>query len=221
MTGGLGQEARGGEHGGQADGDVEEEPDAPGQRLGQHAADDQPGGGADAGQRSVGRHRPRALLAFGKARRQQRQGGGRQRGGAHALHGACGDHGDLGLREPDAQRRDGEQADAGDERPSSAEQVADARAEQQQAAEGQGVGVLHPGQAGRRQAQLAMDARQRGHQDRDVDEDQQVAGEDDRQHHAAGLAGRRGHRSVATRRGSCAAPMASSCSGVQAVSVTA
>src|SRR3954447_9371907 len=48
-----------------------------------------------------------------------------------------------------------------DEGASAAEQVAGARAEQQQAAEGQGVGVLRPRQAGVREPQIGVDARQR------------------------------------------------------------
>ena len=43
-----------------------------------------------------------------------------------------------------------EHRQAGDEHPAAAEQVAEPGAEQQQAAEDQRVGVLHPGQPGRR-----------------------------------------------------------------------
>jgi hypothetical protein len=41
---------------------------APGQQLGQRAAEDQAGGGAEPGQRAIGGHRPRRLLALGEAR---------------------------------------------------------------------------------------------------------------------------------------------------------
>ena len=60
-------------------------------------------------------------------------------------------------------------------------QGAGAGAEEQQAAEGEQVGVLHPGQRDRREAQRRVDLRQRGDDDRDVEHDHQVAGEDDRQ----------------------------------------
>ena len=58
-----------------------------------------------------------------------------------------------------------------------------ARAEQQQAAEGQGVGVLDPGEAGGREAEGGVDVGQGGDDHRDVEDDHQVAGEDDREHH--------------------------------------
>ena len=181
---GLVEVAGRGDDRGEADRHVEEEAVAPRQRLGQRAADDQARGGADAGQRAVGGHRARALLALGEARRQQRQRRRRQRGGADALHGAGGDHPSRRLRQADGQRGGGEQADAEHERAPAPEQVTGARAEQQQPAERQRVGVLRPRQAGVAETQVGADAGQRRHQDRDVDQDQQVAGEDDRQHHA-------------------------------------
>ena len=45
---------------------------------------------------------------------------------------------------PTSEGGGGEQRDAGDEHPAASEQVAGAGAEQQQAAEGEQVGVLHP-----------------------------------------------------------------------------
>ena len=130
-------------------GDVEQEPVAPRQRLGQRAADDAARRGPDAGQRAVGGHRARPLRPFGKLADSSASVDGRQRGGADALHGAGGDHPRRRLRQAHGQRRRGEQADAEHERAPAAEQVAGARAEQQQAAERQRVGVLRPRQAGR------------------------------------------------------------------------
>ena len=54
---------------------------------------------------------------------------------------------------PPSERAHGEQGDAEQERAAAAEQVSGAGTEQQQTAEGQDVGVEHPGQAGAREAQ--------------------------------------------------------------------
>jgi hypothetical protein len=190
MAGGLVEESgRGGDRR-KADGQVDQEAHAPRQQLGQRAAEDQAGGGAEPGQRAIGGHRPRPLLALGEAGRQQREGGGSQRCGADALHGARSDHPGRRLRQPNGQRRGGEQPDAEHERAPAPEQIAGARTEQQQPAERQRVRVLRPREAGVREPEVGADTRQRRHQYRDVDQDQQVAGQDDRQHHAPPLLGR-------------------------------
>jgi hypothetical protein len=67
---------------------------------------------------------------------------------ADALRGASGEHRGRRLREPDRQRRGREQRDPGDEGAPAPEQVTGGRADQQQAAERQRVGVLRPRQAG-------------------------------------------------------------------------
>ena len=210
---GLCQHARGGQDRRQPDGHVEKEAPAPRQRAGQHTAGDQAERRADAGQRAVGRHRARPLRALGKARRQQRQRRRRQRRGSDPLHRSGGDHPARRLRQADQQRRDGEQPDAQHERPPSAEQVAGTRSEQQQAAERQRVGVLRPGQARGREAEVAMDGRQRRHQDRDVEQNQQVAGEDHREHHAA-LLGRAAHPRSSSSAGTRRSVVARACSEV-------
>ena len=84
----LVEHARGGDDRRDADGDVEQEPVAPGQGGGQHAAEEQPGRGADTRERAVRGHRPHPLRPFGEVRRQQRERRGRERGGADALRGA-------------------------------------------------------------------------------------------------------------------------------------
>ena len=70
--------------------------------------------------------------------------------------------------------RRGEDRDAGEEGAAPAEQVAGPGTEQQQAAEGQGVGVEHPGQAGVGEAQRALDVRQRDVHDGRVQHDHQL-----------------------------------------------
>ena len=140
------------EHG-EADRHVDEQHPAPRHPLGEHAAGDQADGGAADRDGGVEAERPRALAALGEHRREQ---GERRRGGERAA---------------DALRRRGRRAAAAGRartrRRSEArmkiamparkirrrpEHVAGAGAEQQQAAEGQRVGVEHPGQVGRREA---------------------------------------------------------------------
>ena len=122
-----------------------------------------------------------ALGALGEADRQQgegRRGGDR---GADPLQGAGAEQPGRRLGDAAEHRGEGEEGDAGDEDLAAAEDVTGAGAEQQQAAEGQRVGVLHPGEAGGREAEVLVDARQRRDHDRDVEDDHQVAAEDDRE----------------------------------------
>ena len=82
---------------------------------------------------------------------------GRGDRGADALQRAGGEQPGRRLGEPAEQRGEGEEGDAGHEDPAPAEDVAGAGAEQQQAAEGQGVGVLDPGEAGGREVEVLVD----------------------------------------------------------------
>ena len=75
----------------------------------------------------------------------------------------------------------GEQADAGHEDPTPAEDVAGAATEQKQATEGQRVRVEHPGQAGGGKVQAVLDVRQGDVDHRCVQHDHQLAGDDDGQ----------------------------------------
>ena len=95
----------------------------------------------------------------------------------------------LRLREAAEQGGADEQAEPGDEDAAPAEQVAQACAEQQQAAEGQRVGVLHPGQPGGREAEIGVDLGKGGDDDRRVEHDHQLDGEDDREDDGGGFRG--------------------------------
>ena len=75
---------------------------------------------------------------------------GREHGGAHPLEAAGGDQGGLVGGEAAEQAGRGEQREAEQEDPPSAEQVGQPPAEEEQAAEGQGVGGHHPLEARRR-----------------------------------------------------------------------
>ena len=159
-----------------ADRHVDEQAPAPRRPRREHAAEDEPDAAAAGGDRAVGGERAQALAALAERDRQQGERGRRGDRGADALHRAGGEQPALGLREAAGQRGEGEDRDAGDEHPPAAEDVAGAGAEQQQAAERQRVGVLHPRQARGREVQRALDVRQRGDDDRDVEDDHELAG---------------------------------------------
>jgi hypothetical protein len=80
--------------------------------------------------------------------------------------------------EPSRHRRQGEQGDPGDEGAAAAEEVAGTGAEEEQAPEGEGVGVEHPGQARAREPERRLDLRQGDVHDRRVEHDHELAGED-------------------------------------------
>jgi hypothetical protein len=138
------QEASARNRGGDREEDRHVQAPAPVEHLGERAAEQQADGAAHAGDPGVDPERLAALGGVGERRGQQRQRGGceqraegtLQRPGRHehaeALRGA-------------AQRRGaGEPEQAADERPLTAEQVGDAAAEEQQAAERQRVRGDHP-----------------------------------------------------------------------------
>ena len=77
-----------------------------------------------------------------------------------------------------------EQDDAGDEDPASAEDVTGAAAEQQQAAEGERVGVDDPLQAGAGEAERVLDVRERDVDDGRVEHHHELGGGDDHQRQA-------------------------------------
>ena len=141
----------GGGHG-RRDGDrhVDQQRPAPGGVLGQHAAEDEADGGAAAGDAAVDAEGAGPLLGLGEGDREQREGGGGHDGGEGALQGpGAEEHGRV-LGQPAEGRGAGEAEQADDEHPLAPEVVGDAAAEQQQAAEGQGVGGQHPLAVGRR-----------------------------------------------------------------------
>ena len=117
---------------------------APGQVLGQDPAEHQADRAAGAHDRAVDAERPAALLRVGERRGQDRQGRGREERAEHALRGAGRDqHAEAGRRAADG-RCGGEAQRAGQEHVPAADQVAQPPAEQQQAAEREGVGGHHP-----------------------------------------------------------------------------
>ena len=72
------------------------------------------------------------------------------------------------------QRRSAEEGDAGEEHAATPEQVGGAAAEQEEAGEGERVGVDDPLQPGVGETEAAVDRRQRHVHDRDVEDDHEL-----------------------------------------------
>ena len=98
------------------------------------------------------------------------------------------------------QRGEGEDGQADLEGAAAAEDVAEAAAEEQQAAEGERVGVEHPGQPGRAEVEGGVDVRQGDVHDGRVEDQHQLGHEDDRDA-GGGAAGVRREVGRAGRRG--------------------
>ncbi len=207
---GLGQGARGQQGDQKPDRHVHEQHPAPGEVGGEHAADEQADGRAGDAHGGVDAHGPVAFPALREVGRDQRQSGRRDDRTAHALQGARGQQPGLGVGETAEQRGDREQDDPGDEDPLAAEDVAGPAAEQQQAAEGQRVGVDDPLQAGAGEAERGLDVRQRDVDDGGVQHHHELRGGDDQQGQAqmpVSGAGRPGGPALddGTARGRCRA----------------
>ncbi len=185
----LGEEP-GAEQHDQADRDVDEEHPAPVEVVGQRAAQQQADRGAEARHGRVHAHGPVARLALGKVRGDQGQGGRRGDGGSDTLQDAGADQESLVRGEAAEQRGEGEHRDADAEHAAPAEQVASPAAQQEQAAEGQGIRVDHPGQVRRRDAEVGLDARQGDVRDRAVQDDHQLGRGDDEEGQPEVMSGR-------------------------------
>jgi hypothetical protein len=90
---------------------------------------------------------------------------------------------------PPSREPEGEDGEAGDERAPSAEHVAEAAAEQQQPTERERVGVEHPGERRRREAEVGSDIGQGDVHDGHVENQHQLHREDQGQAHRRATAG--------------------------------
>ena len=171
--------ARSRDHG--ADRDVDEQHPAPGQVGGEQAAGDQADRGAADAHRGVDAHRPVARGSFGEGGGDQGQRGRRDDRAADSLQCAGGQQPCLGGGEPASQRRYREQDDPGDEHAAPAQDVTGPAAQQQQAAEGQRVGVHDPFQARARKPERMLDMGKRDVHDRRVKHHHQLCGGDNDQ----------------------------------------
>ena len=179
---GLAEVAPSAEHQSHPDGHIHEKSVAPGKPAREDAAEHEAYAGTDAGSGCVVCERARALGSRGEVRHQQCQRRRHQDRRADTLDRARGNQPDSGLRQADRQRRGSEESEPANEHAAPAEDVARARAKQQQPAKGERIGVLHPGEVDVREPEVPADLRQPGDHDRDVEHDHEVARKDDREH---------------------------------------
>ncbi|MEO9174270.1 MAG: hypothetical protein ABI317_02065 [Gaiellales bacterium] len=183
--GGIGQEAASRLEGDQrADRDVHEEDPAPVERVGEHTADDRPGAAAGSGHGAPHTERSLSLGTVAERRHENGEDARRHDRTAHALDRPRGDEKAGRRGERAGERREREHDDAGDEHPLPAEQIARTPAEQQEAAEGDGVGVHHPLQSADREAEVIADRGQRDVDDRHVEQHHELRGADEGEDHS-------------------------------------
>ena len=160
---------------------------------GQYAAQQQARRAAGAGHRRVDAKRPVAFPAFGEVGGDQRQRGRRDHRAADALHRPGGKQPRLARGEAAEQRRGRKQQQPEHEHPPPAKDVTGAAAEQEQAAEGDRVGVHHPLQSAAGEAKCLLDVREGNVHDGRVEHDHELGGGDDQQSQAeAAVAAGRG-----------------------------
>ena len=146
----------------------------PAEAVGEDAAEQDARGAAGAGDGAPDAERLVALGAVAERRRDDRERGRRDDRGAEALGRAGGDQLGFVRREAGGERRRGDEQEPGDEHPPSAEQVGQAPAEQQEAAEGEDVGVHHPGEVLLREVERLADRGQGDVHDRGVKDDDEL-----------------------------------------------
>ena len=160
----------GDDHGADGDRQVEEEDRAPGDVLGQRAADRRPD--RERQRRDAGPQADRlAALSGRERRRDDRQGAGHHERAADALERAARDEPFLSRREADQRARAGEHDHAEQEHPAAAEDVAEPAARDEQHRERQRVRVDGPLERRDRRAEVVLDRRQRDVHDRVVEHD--------------------------------------------------
>jgi hypothetical protein len=167
---------------------VDEQHPAPRQPRGEHPAGEQADGPAGPGHRREHPEGPVALAALGEVGGDQGQRGRGGDGAADPLECPGRQQPAGGGGQAPDERGEGEQQDAGDEHPAAAQDVAGAATEQQQPAEGQGVGVQHPGQVGGGEAEGLLDLGQGDIHDGHVQYHHELGRRDDRQRHGGVVA---------------------------------
>ncbi len=163
------------------DGDVHEHDPTPRDQLGEEAAQDEAGRAAGGGDRRVEGDGPHPLRALGERGGQERQRTGCGERGTDALDTPGGQQGPPADGQATEQRAHGKDGDAEQEHPPAAEQVTRPCAEQHEAAERQDVGVQHPREGARGEAQVLLDVGQRDVHDGCVQHHHHLGGEDHRQ----------------------------------------
>jgi hypothetical protein len=164
------------------DGDVDVEDPGPAGPLGEDATHEHAGGTARRGGRAVnGEGLHQLLLIVAKEHHQQRQRRWRDERGTGALHGTGDDLDPGGVGQAGGEGASGEDRPAQAEQPLGAEQVAQPAAEEQQAAEGDHVGVEHPREVPGGEAEVGTDVGQRHADDGRVHDHHQLRTRDDGQ----------------------------------------
>jgi hypothetical protein len=152
---------------------VDDEDEVPGDRLGEDAAEQQADRAARRGDEAVDADRFRLLGAVGEHPHDHRQDHRRGERPADSLDEAGADQHALVGRGGAESRGDREDGEADDEDAALAEQVTEPARQEQEAAEGNQVGVDHPGQVGLREVQVVLDRGQGDVHDRRVEDDHQ------------------------------------------------
>jgi hypothetical protein len=172
------QQPQAGDRGRERERDRHVEAPAPVEQLRQRAAQQQADGAAHAGDPGVDAEGLPPLGGVGEGRGQEGEG----RRGEHCAEATlkCAGRNEEveALGRPAEGRRAREADQAGDERPLAAEEVGDAAAEQEQAAEGEGVRRDHPLAVVVREAEVLLSGRKRDVHDRHVEHDHQLGDAD-------------------------------------------
>ena len=186
---GLLEEPRRQQSGDQADRHVDQEGQAPAVvgvehahvEPGQPATEDQADGRTGAGHRGVHRERTGTRRAGRERGGDQRQGGRRGERRAETLQAPGAQQQDLALGETTEQRGDGEDGQAGHEDLAAAVEVAQSAAEEQQAAEGEGVAGDDPGEVRAGHVEVSADVGQSDVRDRGVEHHHELGDADQHQ----------------------------------------
>ena len=158
----------------------DEEDPRPAEGPGHQPAGDDAGGAAEGRRGAPRAHRPGALRT-GEHHQEEGHRGGAEGGGAGTLDHPGGDEHALARRRAGQERAGREHGRAGEEHPAATDHVGRAPGEQQQGAEGQDVGVDHPGEPGGAQAEVVLDRRQGDVDDRGVQHDDELGRDQHRQ----------------------------------------
>ena len=151
----------------------------PAEHVGQDAAEQHADAAAAGHHEAEKAHRLGPLALFLEEQQEQRECDRRDDRAAEALDGARGDQQVLRGREAAGERGEREERDPAQEQPPVAEQVAEPAAQQQEAAEGQQVGVHDPRERFLGEAEIGANRGQRDVHDRRVEHDHQVAQAED------------------------------------------
>src|SRR3954454_17509898 len=177
----LRNEATSEEDDGQADRHVDEEDRRPAEPLGQHAAQQDAGGGAETAERAPDAESAVAGCPFLERRRDDREARRRDHRAADALDRASAEEAGWGARERAEEGGGGEQGGAREEYSPAPEEVGGPPAEEEQSGERKRVGVDDPLQTGGREPEAVLDRRQRHVHDRDVQDDHELREADEQE----------------------------------------